>query len=200
MLKNCENNGMEEFGLVTPTPELTLTSPGTVHDGLIPFVQLLEVTLNNMGKTKQYVTTNGKKNGMNYMHNFYHVLYVWHPSFPVYIVSTHWGRVTHICFSKLTIIDSDNGLSPERCQAIIWTNARILLIGLLGTNFSEILSLIHTFSFKKMHLKNVVWEMAAILSQPQCVKQSKNNSKPEGPDWQSWFICGHIWMIDEHII
>ena len=50
---------------------------------------------------------------------------------------THLGRVTHICVSKLTIIGSDNGLSPERRQAIIWTNAGILLIGPLGTNFSE---------------------------------------------------------------
>ena len=66
---------------------------------------------------------------------------------------THWGRVTHICVSKLTIIGSDNGLSPGRHQAIIRTNAGILLIGTLGTNFSEILSEIHTFSFKKMHLK-----------------------------------------------
>ena len=66
---------------------------------------------------------------------------------------THWGRVTHICVSRLTIIGSDNGLSPGRCQAIIWTNAGILLIPTLGTNFSEILSTIHTFSFKKMHLK-----------------------------------------------
>ena len=66
---------------------------------------------------------------------------------------THWGRVTHICVSKLTIIGSDNGLSPGRRQAIIWTNAGILLIRTLGTNFSEILSKIHAFSFKKMHLK-----------------------------------------------
>ena len=65
---------------------------------------------------------------------------------------THWGRVTHICVSKLTIIGSDNGLSPERRQANIWTNG-ILLIGTLGTNFSEILIGIQTFSFKKMHLK-----------------------------------------------
>ena len=42
---------------------------------------------------------------------------------------THWGRVTHICVGKLTNIDSDNGLSPERRQAIIWTNVGILLIG-----------------------------------------------------------------------
>ena len=66
---------------------------------------------------------------------------------------THWGRVTHICVSKLTIIGSDNGFSPGRRQAIIWANAGILLIGPLGTNFSEILIGIQTFSFKKMHLK-----------------------------------------------
>ena len=50
----------------------------------------------------------------------------------------HWGRVTHICVSKLNIICSDNGLSPGRRQAIIWTNAGLLLIGSLGTNFTEI--------------------------------------------------------------
>ena len=66
---------------------------------------------------------------------------------------THWGRVTHICISKLTIIGSDNGLLPSRRQAIIWTNAGILLIRLSGTNFSEILIEIDVFSFKKMHLK-----------------------------------------------
>ena len=66
---------------------------------------------------------------------------------------THWGQVTHICISKLTIISSDNGLSPGRRQAIIWTNVGILLIGPLRTNFSEIFIKIHTFSFKNMHLK-----------------------------------------------
>ena len=68
-------------------------------------------------------------------------------------VLTYWGRVTHICVSKLTIIGSDNGLSPGRRQAIIWTNAGILLIQTLGTNFSEILGEIHSFSFSKIHLK-----------------------------------------------
>ena len=58
----------------------------------------------------------------------------------LYVVTmlTHWGRVTHICVVKQTVIGSDNGLSPGRRQAIIWTNAGILLIGPLGTNFSEI--------------------------------------------------------------
>ena len=57
-----------------------------------------------------------------------------------------------LCVSKLTTIASDNGLSPRRHQAIIWTNAAILWIWPLGTNFSEILIEIHLFSFKKLHL------------------------------------------------
>ena len=61
--------------------------------------------------------------------------------------------MTHICVGNLTIIGSDNGLSPGRRQAIIRTNGGILLIGYFGTNFSEILVGIQTFSFKKMHLK-----------------------------------------------
>ena len=69
------------------------------------------------------------------------------------VTLTHWGRVTYICVSKLTIIGSGNGLSPGRRQAIIWTNAGILLIRPLGTNFNEISIAILTFSFMKMRLK-----------------------------------------------
>ena len=58
----------------------------------------------------------------------------------------HWGRVTHICVSKLTTIGSDNGWSPGRRQTIIWITP-------LGTNFSGIITEIYIFSFKKMHLK-----------------------------------------------
>ena len=61
--------------------------------------------------------------------------------------------MTHICVGNLTIIGPDNDLSPGRRQAIIWTNAGILLIGPLGTNFSEIVIEIHTFSFKKTCFK-----------------------------------------------
>ena len=50
---------------------------------------------------------------------------------------THWGQVTQICVSKLTTIGSDNGLSPGRRQAVIWTNAGILLSRPLETNFSD---------------------------------------------------------------
>ena len=66
---------------------------------------------------------------------------------------THWGRVTHICVSDLTSIGADNGLSPCRRQAIIRTNAGLLWIEPLGTNFSKILIEIQIFSFKKMRLK-----------------------------------------------
>ena len=66
-------------------------------------------------------------------------------------VLAHWGWVINMYVSKLNTIGWDNGLSPDRRQAIIWSNAGILLAGPLGTNLSEIS--IETFSFKKRHLK-----------------------------------------------
>ena len=66
---------------------------------------------------------------------------------------TRWGRVMHIYIGNLTIIGSDNDLPPGRRQAIIGTNAGILLIDHLGTHFSEVVIEIHTFSFNKRHLK-----------------------------------------------
>ena len=84
--------------------------------------------------------------------------------FQVHVILTHWGGVTHICVGKLTIIGSDNGLSPDRRQAIIWTNAGLLLIEPLGTNFSEILIKILTFSFKKMRSK-----VSSAKRRPSCL-------------------------------
>ena len=66
---------------------------------------------------------------------------------------THWGRVTHICVGKLTIIGSDNGLSPWSAPSHYLNQYGILLIVPLGINFSEILVEILIFSFKKMRLK-----------------------------------------------
>ena len=77
---------------------------------------------------------------------------------------SHWGRVTHICVSKPTIIGSDNGLSPGRRQAIIWTNAGILLIGPIGLNVSENLIEIRTFLFMKM-----LWKMSSGKWRPFCL-------------------------------
>ena len=89
---------------------------------------------------------------------------------------THWGRVTHISVNKLTIIGSDNGLSPGRRQAIIWTNTGILLIAPLGTNFSEILIWIQTFSSKKMHLK-----MTSAKLRPFCLGLNVLTHSPSQP-------------------
>ena len=98
-------------------------------------------------------------------------------------ILTHWGRETHICVGKLTIIGSDNGLSSIRRQAIIWTIVGISLIGPLGTNFSEILKVIQTFSFKKMHLKmsSAKWgpfvsaSMCYLISGHHCLREPSSN-------------------------
>ena len=66
---------------------------------------------------------------------------------------THWGQVKHICVSKLTIIGSDNGLWPRQCKVVTWINAGILLIGSLGTNFSEIFIEIYSF-----HSRKCIWK------------------------------------------
>ena len=85
---------------------------------------------------------------------------------------THWGRVTHICVGKLTIIGSDNGLAPGWCQAIIWTSVRILLIGHLGlVKKSQWNSDQNSNIFIQQNVfENVLSKMAAILSRPQCAK------------------------------
>ena len=90
---------------------------------------------------------------------------------------THWDRVTHVCADNLTIIGSDNALSPHRHQVIIWTNGGILLIRTLRSNFSQISTKIHTFLFKKKHLKNVVGGKAVILSWPQCVNGREDDKR-----------------------
>ena len=79
--------------------------------------------------------------------------HIHHTAVPHCHVLTHWGRVTHICVSKLTIMGSDNSLSHDRSQAIIWTKTGLLLIRPLGTDFIESLIEILTFTFKKMRLK-----------------------------------------------
>ena len=102
---------------------------------------------------------------------------------------THWGRVTHICVGKLTIIGIDNGFSPGWRQAIIWTNAGILLIGPLGTNFSEILIGIQTFSFKKMHFKMSSAKWRSFFSRLQCVKAKISTWSLNTVFWTNPGVC-----------
>ena len=61
-------------------------------------------------------------------------------------------------------IGSGNGLSPDRHQAIIWTNTGLLLIGPLGRNFSEIkIEMTILFSFRKLH-----FNMSSVKWRPFC--------------------------------
>ena len=82
--------------------------------------------------------------------------------------------MTHICVDELAIIYSDNGLSPGRGQAIIWTSAALLLIRPLGTNFNEILIGFQAFSFKKMHLK-----MSSAKWRPFCLGLNVSTLQPK---------------------
>ena len=112
---------------------------------------------------------------------------------------THWGRVTHISIGNLTIIGSDNGLSPGRRQAIIWTNAGILLIGPKGIHFSGILIEINTFSFNKMHLKmsSAKWRLFRLglnVLRTQWVNEIRGRPSPQidveyTSMWQVWILA-----------
>ena len=104
---------------------------------------------------------------------------------------THWGRVTHICVSKLTIIGSDNGLSPGRRWAIIWTNDWILLIRPIGTNFSEISIEILTFSFKKTRLK-----LSSAKWRPFCLGLNVLKILPLSFLWSDAIVI--IWHVWKH--
>ena len=91
---------------------------------------------------------------------WYHSVFKWYwPS--VITVQYLWIAATNIIIVNSSppiyasvnrvSIGSDNGLSPIRRQAIIWTNAGILLIEPLGTKFSEML-------IKTVHSRKYIWK------------------------------------------
>ena len=127
------------------------------------------------------------ENQMVYDHIFYESVNHAYSHFTT-IPLTHRGRVTHICLSKLTIIGSDNGLSPARRQAIIWTNDGILLIRTFRTHFSEIISEIHTFYIQENAFESVVCEMASDLSRPQCLNTLCDPSGDEKSRHTTWHV------------
>ena len=69
----------------------------------------------------------------------------------------YYGALNTNSYLPSVSIGSDNGLSPGRRQAVTRTNAELLSIGLLRTNFSEIRIEILTFSFKKYVWKCRLW-------------------------------------------
>ena len=115
-------------------------------------------------------------------------------------LSTHWGKVTQIGVSKLNIIGSDNGLSPGRRQAIIWTSAGIFSIWCLWTNFSEVAIEIHTFLFQKMVVQMSFakwWPFCLCLNvlrttvQPQ---QNKTYQNVSAYTWSGTYISIMKWQ------
>ena len=66
----------------------------------------------------------------------------------------HWGRMTHMCVSKLTTIGSVKGLPPVRRQAFIWTNGEVMLIW-QSEFFCKISIEMHTILLTKMYLKKL---------------------------------------------
>ena len=84
-------------------------------------------------------------------------------------------------------IGSGNGLSPFRRQAITWTNADMLSVGSLGTNFNEIQIKKQNFSFMKIHSKllSAKWQLF----------------RPGGDELQNWeqLTCWNMhnnWLAD----
>ena len=66
-----------------------------------------------------------------------------------------------------TVIGLDNGVSPDRRQAIIWTNTGLLSIAPLGKNFNEIWIEIQKFYWRKCLWKCRL-QMATILLRSMC--------------------------------
>ena len=131
--------------------------PEIYRDWIAPRVQVLVLPGNVISTAYQHTAFRTKWSSycrlviqcLFLIENF-RVTWIWFHSM---LSLTHWGKVTHMNVKKLIIIDSDNGLVSGRRQAVIWTNAGILLIGPLAANFTEILIVMYTFSFKKMLLK-----------------------------------------------
>ena len=122
-------------------------------------------------------------------------------------VLTHWGQVTLKCTGDLIIIGSHNGLLPGRRQAIILTNAVILLIGPLGTNFSEILIIIPIFSFKKMRLtvSSGKWRpfclrLNVLKQQPLCAYAHLHNPMPNHVSMEYLHRSSFFIHIESHFV
>ena len=89
-----------------------------------------------------------------------------------------WGRVTRICVGNLTIIGSDNCLSPGRRHAIIWTDAGILLTGP-----SKEISMKSYISFKK------IWKCPLIARfMGPTWGQHEAHLGPTRPRWAPWTL------------
>ena len=107
----------------------------------------------------------------------------WEHSYFIYILIQEGGTISSSFNSlgpkdayKLTIIGSDNGLSPGRRQAIILTNAGIWSILTLGNKFQLNVNRNSNIFIQENAIENFVFEMASILSRPQCINSCNAES------------------------
>ena len=110
---------------------------------------------------------------------------------------THWGWVTHIYLGKLTIIGSDNDLSPDRHQAITWTNGGIMLIGPSGKISIKFNQNATTF-IQENAFENVIWKITAILSRPQYIQQTSSAlfvAWCQSGQWQMWQLGWDVLIL-----
>ena len=105
---------------------------------------------------------------------------------PPWYALTHSSRVMHICVGDLTIIGSDNGLSPGWHQDLnqYWNIVNWTLMNKLQRNFYQN----YDIFIQEQAFESVICEMAAILSRPQCVYIMFN----EGTNLTHYFISIEI--------
>ena len=87
-------------------------------------------------------------------------------------MSTHWGRMRHICVSKPSHYWTlDNGLAPIQCQAMIWSDIHCLINFTLGNkrcNFNRN----SNFFIQENAFQNIICKMAYILHLHQYVQSN----------------------------
>ena len=84
------------------------------------------------------------------------------PTSGVTVSLTHWVRVTHTCVSTLTIIGSDNGLSPgwwSHYLNLWWNFVNWTPRNKLQSNFNQNSNIF----IEQNAFENVVWKMMAIF-------------------------------------
>ena len=78
---------------------------------------------------------------------------------------TRRGQMTHICVRKLTNIGSDDGLSPGRCQAIIWTSTANIVYWTLRNKLQWNLNRNSYIFIQENAFENVVHLISASMCQ-----------------------------------
>ena len=99
--------------------------------------------------------------------------------------------MTHIyIYIYLTIIGSDNGLSPGPRKSIVWANPGIMLIGPLGVNCSEILIEFWHFQKKKHWLK-----MSSAKWRTFCLGLNALLKKDDMGTPKLLILLHHVWLL-----